>query len=105
LEFAPLSEWNYRSSTKLCKLAQMTLDQVHNKSHEGFMLGIQLRHKNTAPNSRVEKTMKLYNNILLQEIRKAKTSFTPQEKNLTLLRSKKPKKQDSSKGEDLTSRL
>jgi hypothetical protein len=42
------------------------------------VLGIQLRHKNTAPNSGVEKTMKLYNNILLQEIKKGKTSFTPQ---------------------------
>jgi hypothetical protein len=47
---------------------------------EGLLLGIQLRHKNTAPNSGVEKTMKLYNNILLQEIRKAKTFFTPQGK-------------------------
>jgi hypothetical protein len=37
-----------------------------------------LPQKNTAPNSRVEKTMKLYNNILLQEIRKAKIFFTPQ---------------------------
>jgi hypothetical protein len=35
---APLSEWNYRSSTKPCKLAQMTLDELYNKSHEGFML-------------------------------------------------------------------
>jgi hypothetical protein len=36
--------------------------------------------KNTAPNSGVEKTIKLYNNILLQETRKAKTFFTPQGK-------------------------
>jgi hypothetical protein len=35
---APLSEWNYRPSTKLCKLVQMTLDELYNKSHEGFML-------------------------------------------------------------------
>jgi hypothetical protein len=35
---ALLSEWNYRSSNKLCKLAQMTLDELHNKSHAGFML-------------------------------------------------------------------
>jgi hypothetical protein len=45
---------------------------------KGLLLGIQLRHKNIAPNSGVEKTMKLYNNILLREIRKTKTSFTPQ---------------------------
>jgi hypothetical protein len=35
---APLSEWNYRPSTKPCKHAQMTLDELYNKSHEGFML-------------------------------------------------------------------
>jgi hypothetical protein len=35
---APLSEWNYRSSTKPCNLAQITLDELYNKSHEGFML-------------------------------------------------------------------
>jgi hypothetical protein len=35
---APLSEWNCRSSTKPCKLAQITLDELYNKSHEGFML-------------------------------------------------------------------
>jgi hypothetical protein len=35
---APLSEWNYRPSTKPCKLAQMTLDELYNKSHEGFIL-------------------------------------------------------------------
>jgi hypothetical protein len=35
---APLSEWNYGSSTKPCNLAQMTLDELYNKSHEGFML-------------------------------------------------------------------
>jgi hypothetical protein len=35
---ALLSEWNYRSSNKLCKLAQMTLDELYNKIHEGFML-------------------------------------------------------------------
>jgi hypothetical protein len=34
----PLSEWNYRPSTKPCKYAQMTLDEFYNKSHEGFML-------------------------------------------------------------------
>jgi hypothetical protein len=28
---ALLSEWNYRSSNKLCKLAQMTLDELYNK--------------------------------------------------------------------------
>ena len=36
---ALLSEWNYRSSTKPCNLAQMTLDELYNKSHEMFMLG------------------------------------------------------------------
>jgi hypothetical protein len=34
---APLNEWNYRPSTKPCKLVQMTLDELYNKSHEGFM--------------------------------------------------------------------
>jgi hypothetical protein len=38
IRIAPLSEWNCRSSTKPCKLAQMTLDELYNKSHEGFML-------------------------------------------------------------------
>jgi hypothetical protein len=38
VEIAPLSEWNYRPSNKPCNLAQMTLDELHNKSHEGFML-------------------------------------------------------------------
>jgi hypothetical protein len=38
IAIAPLSEWNYISSTKPCKLAQMTLDELYNKSHEGFML-------------------------------------------------------------------
>jgi hypothetical protein len=36
IRITPLSEWNYRSSTKLCELTQMTLDELHNKSHEGF---------------------------------------------------------------------
>jgi hypothetical protein len=35
---APLSEWNYRPSIKPCKLAQITLDELYNKIHEGFML-------------------------------------------------------------------
>jgi hypothetical protein len=35
---APLSEGNYRSSTKPCNFAQMTLDELYNKSLEGFML-------------------------------------------------------------------
>jgi hypothetical protein len=34
---APLSEWNYRSSTKPCNLAQMTLDELYNKSYKKFM--------------------------------------------------------------------
>jgi hypothetical protein len=36
---AKLSGWNYRTSTKPCNLAQKTLDELYNKSHEGFMLG------------------------------------------------------------------
>jgi hypothetical protein len=32
---APLSECNYRSSIKPCNLAQITLDELYNKSHEG----------------------------------------------------------------------
>jgi hypothetical protein len=35
---APLSEWNYRSSTKPCNFTQMALDELYNKSHERFML-------------------------------------------------------------------
>jgi hypothetical protein len=35
---ALLSEQEHRSSTKPCKLAQMTLDELSNKIHEGFML-------------------------------------------------------------------
>jgi len=35
---ALVSEWNYRSSTKLCNLAQRTLIELYNKSYEGFML-------------------------------------------------------------------
>jgi hypothetical protein len=35
---APLSGWNYRPSTKPCNLTQMTLDELYNKIHEGFML-------------------------------------------------------------------
>ena len=34
---ALLSEWNYRSSTKPFCLTQMTLIELYNKSHEGFM--------------------------------------------------------------------
>jgi hypothetical protein len=32
---APLSEWNYRPSTKPCKLAQMTLDELYTKVVKG----------------------------------------------------------------------
>jgi hypothetical protein len=35
---ALLSGWKYRSSTKPCNLAQMTLDGLYNKSHERFVL-------------------------------------------------------------------
>jgi hypothetical protein len=35
---APLSEWNYRPSTKPLKLTQMNRGELYNKSHEGFML-------------------------------------------------------------------
>ena len=35
---ALLSKWNYRSSTKSCYLAQMTLIELYNKSHGAFML-------------------------------------------------------------------
>jgi hypothetical protein len=38
IRIAPLSGWNYRSSTKPFHFAQMTLDKLYNKSHEGFML-------------------------------------------------------------------
>jgi uncharacterized membrane protein SirB2 len=33
-----LSEREHRSSTKPCNLAQMTLDELYNKSQVGFML-------------------------------------------------------------------
>ena len=36
---ALVSEGNYRPSTKPYNLAQMTLIELHNKSHEGFVLG------------------------------------------------------------------
>ena len=51
---ALLSEWNYRSSTKPCYLSQMTLIELYNKSHEGFVssggrentsIGLKLRFK------------------------------------------------------------
>jgi hypothetical protein len=32
-----VSEWKHSSSTKPCNLAQMTLDELYNKSHERFM--------------------------------------------------------------------
>jgi hypothetical protein len=35
---ALLSGWKYGLSTKPCNLDQMTLDELYNKSHEGFML-------------------------------------------------------------------
>jgi len=37
---ASLSEWNHGTSTNPCKLAQMTLYELYNKSHEGFMLSL-----------------------------------------------------------------
>jgi hypothetical protein len=38
VRIALLSEWNYRSSTKPYNFAQMALDELYNKSHEGYML-------------------------------------------------------------------
>jgi hypothetical protein len=38
IRIAPLTKWNYRPSTKPFKLVQMTLDELYNKSYEGFML-------------------------------------------------------------------
>ena len=35
---ALLSKWEYEMSTKPCYLAQMTLIELYNKNHEGFML-------------------------------------------------------------------
>jgi len=35
---ALLSEWNYRSSTEPCYLAQTTQIEIYNKSREGFVL-------------------------------------------------------------------
>jgi hypothetical protein len=35
---ALLSEWKHKSSTKPCNLAQMSLDELYNKSHERFMV-------------------------------------------------------------------
>ena len=39
-----LSEWNHGSSTNPCNLAQMTLDELYNKSHEGYMLSLCLEN-------------------------------------------------------------
>jgi hypothetical protein len=74
-----LRTWSVnKATTMLGKLIKKSDEMMGTPNPYSHLLGIQLRHKNTAPNSGVEKTMKLYNNILLQEIRKAKTSFTPQ---------------------------
>jgi hypothetical protein len=35
---ALLGEWEHVSSTKPCNLAQRTLIELYNKSHEGFVL-------------------------------------------------------------------
>ena len=35
---ALLSKWEYEMSTKPCYLAQVTLIELYNKSHEGFVL-------------------------------------------------------------------
>ena len=35
---ALLSKWEYETSTKSCYLAQITLIELYNKTHEGFML-------------------------------------------------------------------
>ena len=35
---ALLSKWEYERSTQPCNLAQMTLIELYNKSHEGFVL-------------------------------------------------------------------
>ena len=35
-----LSKWNHEPSTNLCNLTQMTLHELYNKSHEGFMLSL-----------------------------------------------------------------
>ena len=35
-----LRKWNHGSPTKPCKLAHMTLDELYNKSREGFMLSL-----------------------------------------------------------------
>jgi len=39
-----LSEYNHRSSTNPYNLAQMTLDELYNKSHEGYMLSLCLEN-------------------------------------------------------------
>ena len=35
---ASSGKWEYGMSTKICCLSQMTLIELYNKSHEGFML-------------------------------------------------------------------
>jgi len=40
VEMTSISERNHESSTNPCNLAQMTLDELYNKSHEGFMLSL-----------------------------------------------------------------
>jgi hypothetical protein len=47
---ALLSEWKYKSSTKPCNLAQMTLDEIYNKSHERFVLSKCQENTSIGPN-------------------------------------------------------
>ena len=58
---ALLSEWNYRSSTKPCNLAQTTLLTLMNKSYEGFVLSGGQENTSISPKLR----FKLYRDATL----------------------------------------
>ena len=40
VEMTSLSEWNHGSSIHPCNLTQLTLTELYNNSHEGFMLSL-----------------------------------------------------------------
>ena len=40
VEMTSLSEWNHGSSIYPCNLTQLTLNELYNNSHEGFMLSL-----------------------------------------------------------------
>ena len=57
---ALLSEWNYGSSTKPCYFAQMTINELYNKSHEGFVLSKGQENASIGQNSDLSFTVMLF---------------------------------------------